>query len=195
MPFIRPLTPDFSPPPGSVIKQGTPAHSPIINYTLKFQSNGFRLYYYPTHRRPPNAKDDGYKKKDHALDMRVYEDCQIRLTLDGDRQQAPNWRFPIIDDVITLGDPGGGIKPQDRFRNLAYLDRVDQKTCMTLAFDVDHHEELASPVPGLGHWKKHVYPFNVTIYMAQTMADGATQDAQMLALVIDPGIKNPGDDP
>lgn len=200
MPLIMPLSEFVTPTDTSKqIDLNPSAFSNVIQYKLHVSvgQRCLNFYYDPTHRYPV-LPPDPYKTRDRALDMRVYESCRIELALDDDATTGLDWFFPMAQSVITLEQATIG-DPKTRYKNLNFGPEIGagSNLCKVLSFDALHYENVnpSHPTPGTPyHWRQNTDKFSIEIHLSQLMADGRP-DPATLALIIDPGIKNPGDDP
>jgi hypothetical protein len=160
--------------PGQV-PQGLPTYS----YTLKAAFKGAYLQFsFDPAPPPPVGSSDG------ALVMRVPEDCRLELTLD----PAIDWYFP--GDPIQLVSSTGVHIPDIADRYFDLQPSPLPPRCRTISF---YARKLVDPYDP-GRKIVNLDRFNILVALNQQMRDGVTVSDEPLYLLIDPGIKNPGDD-
>ena len=166
--FETPLQPG-SPP------QGVPTYA----YTLKaaFQGPYLQFSYDPAPPPPAGAVDG-------ALVMYVREDCRIELSLD----PGIDWYFP--GDPIYLVSSTGAHIPDIADRYFDLQPSPLPRKCRTISFFAKKLVDPYDPSRKIANTDR----INILVALNQYLRDGVTVSDEPLYLLIDPDIKNPGDD-
>lgn len=166
--FGTPLRPGSAP-------QGVPTYA----YTLKVEFKGpyLQFSFDPAPPPPPGSAD-------HALDMRVPQDCRIELSLG----PGLDWYFP--GDPILLVSSTGAHIPDFSDRYLDLQPSPLPPKCKTISFYAKYLVDPYDPDRKI----VNIDRINILVALNQYMRDGVTISGEPLYLLIDPDIKNPGDD-
>ncbi len=140
----------------------------------------FTLVPSPGAEPPPGARD-------HALDMRIKGGADARLTIR--LSDDLDWYFPK-NPIRLLSSTGVNIPDiKDRYPCLEPV--VWPQKCKQLSLKASYTIDPND----LGRTVVNIDRINIVVALNQWMRDPAMPSDEPLYLVIDPGIKNPGDDP
>jgi hypothetical protein len=172
--------------PGQAIPPGTPPSSaPLFAYTLTATPMGNKLQF--TLVRDAGTPLPPAGTNDHALDMRVLKTGgRIQLTLDS----AVDWYFPKKNAIQLMSSTGENI-PDITERYIDLQPSNWPAKCQKLSFYAYSTVDPNDPDRIIVNTDR----INILVVLNQFKRDNATLSDEPLYLLIDPGIKNPGDDP
>ena len=164
---------------------GIPYSPDVREYVLTASIDGqYLAFLYSS--MPAGEKADGKA----PLLMRVPTDCTIKLTLDN----SLRWRFPPDGVAIRLGPATSSdprvTPPDQRYANLKPVQiGID---CKSVTFSAVYLplKDPQDPTRNVENFDL----FNIFVVVDQPAANGNGVIPDPLLLMIDPGIKNPGDD-